>query len=293
MKHLKNTIALALLIVSSAVMAQQETALTLYMYNMNLINPAYVGLDNVTMLSANLRKQWSGVDQAPETQAISFGTPLGKNLGIGLSVIADKTFIERQNYVSVDFSYKIQLSERLDLYMGIKAGGSSFEVNTAGLETYNIISDPALASLSSFNPNFGVGGVLRAENWYASISVPRLLSNERARTELGYALVSSDKPHVYVSAGYDYKIDPTFTLKPSILMRYVNGSPVALDLNTMLGINELFEIGAMYRTTGAYAGMSTLRISKRLLFGYVYEMSTMSTLASVRNTNELLLQFRF
>jgi hypothetical protein len=43
------------------------------------------------------------------------------------------------------------------LYFGIKAGGNSFNINTSGLEFYNVDVDPAFASISSFSPNVGVG----------------------------------------------------------------------------------------------------------------------------------------
>jgi hypothetical protein len=49
----------------------------------------------------------------------------------------------------------------------------------------------------------------------------------------------------------------------------------------------------MYRTDKAYAAMSTVRLSKRFVFGFAYEMSTQPTLAAARNTNEILLQFKF
>lgn len=77
------------------------------------------------------------------------------------------------------------------------------------------------------------------------------------------------------------------------MLRYVNGAPVSVDLTAMLQIEKFFEIGGMYRTDKAYAAMATVLISKRLVFGFAYEMSTRSELARARNTNEMLLQFRF
>lgn len=293
MKNLRKILATVLLVISSAVMAQQETAITLYRNHLNLINPAYAGVDGQTYLTSTLRKQWAGIAKAPETQAVSFGTIVGKNLGLGVTMINDQTFIERQNFVSIDFSYKLKFSESTDLYLGIKAGANFYNVNTSGLETYNVSSDPALAFISNFNPNVGVGGVLKSEKWYASLSIPRLLSTERVRNEEGYAMVATDRPHVYLSGGYDYKLNSEFTLKPSMLMRYVGGVPISIDLNTILAIGDYFEIGAMYRTDKAYALISTINISKRFLFGFAYEMSTRPQMASARNTNEILLRFKF
>nr|WP_315205623.1 type IX secretion system membrane protein PorP/SprF [uncultured Flavobacterium sp.] len=296
MKKKQNILAIALLLVSSVVMAQQESAYTFYRQHMNLVNPAYAGMDNVTQATSTLRKQWTGVADAPETQAVSFGTALGKNVGFGMTVINDKTFIEKQTYVSLDFSYKLKLSETADVYFGIKAGGNTYNVNTTGLETYNVQADPALASINNFNPNVGVGAVYKEGPMYISLSIPRLLNTERATNDAGYASVATDRPHVYLSGGYDVPIQGEYSrliLKPSAMLRYVSGAPVSVDFTTLLQIDKTFEIGGMYRTDKAYAAMATVLISNRLLFGFAYEMSTQSTLAAARNTNEILLQFRF
>ena len=296
MKKIHNILALALLLTSSAMMAQQETGYSFYRQHMNLVNPAYAGMDSVTVATSTLRKQWTGIADAPETQALSFGTTLGKKLGFGMTVISDKTFIEKQTYVSLDFSYKLKMSETADVYFGIKAGGNSYNVNTSGLETYNVQSDPALASISTFNPNVGVGAVYKEGSMYVSLSIPRLLNTKRATNDAGYASVATDSPHIYLSGGYDIPLDgelSTFVLKPSAMLRYVAGAPVSLDITTMLQIDKTFELGGMYRTDKAYAAMATVLISNRLLFGFAYEMSTQPTLAAARNTNEILLQFRF
>ena len=296
MKRIHNILALALLLTSSALMAQQETAYSFYRQHMNLVNPAYAGMDSVTVATSTLRKQWTGIADAPETQAVSFGTSLGKKLGFGMTVINDKTFIEKQTYVSLDFSYKLKMSETADVYFGIKAGGNSYNVNTTGLETYNVQSDPALASISTFNPNVGVGAVYKEGPMYISLSIPRLLNTKKAKNELGYSMVATDSPHIYLSGGYDIPLQGEFStlvLKPSAMLRYVAGAPVSLDITTLLQIDKTFELGGMYRTDKAYAAMATVLISNRLLFGFAYEMSTQPTLAAARNTNEILLQFRF
>lgn len=296
MKKTQNIFAIALLLVSSALMAQQESAYSFYRQHMNLVNPAYAGIDSLTVATSTLRKQWTGVENAPETQAVSFGTSLGKNLGFGMTVINDQTFIEKQTYVSVDFSYKLKMSETADVYFGIKAGGNSYNVNATGLQTYNIQSDPALGEINTFNPNVGVGALYKEGALYVSLSIPRLLNTKRATNDLGYATVATDSPHIYLSGGYDFPLNGEFStlvVKPSAMLRYVSGAPVSVDFTTMLQIDKIFEIGGMYRTDKAYAAMATVLISNRLLFGFAYEMSTQPTLAAARNTNEILLQFKF
>ena len=295
MKLYKKIITALLLTGSSALFAQQESIFSFYRYQMNLVNPAYVGVDNKTVLSSGIRNQWYGIQDAPQTQAVTFGTPMGKNTGLGLSMVRDKTFIEQQTFLAVDFSYKVKVTRSTDLYFGLKAGGNFYNVNTDGLQTYNLASDPALRNINSFVPNVGLGALLKYKNFFMSLSVPRILNSERAKNVDGFATVATDRPHVYWSSGYDIHLDDKdyLVLKPSFMLRYVNDAPSSMDFNTMLNIHDIFEFGGTYRTDNAYAGLVNFKISKKLLIGYVYEMSGRAELARARNTNELLLSFEF
>lgn len=296
MKKINIILTIALLIVSSALFAQKESVSAFYRTNMNVVNPAYAGLDDLTLVTTTLRKQWTGIAEAPETQAVSVSAPLGGNLGLGLSVINDRTFIEKQTYLAIDLSYKLKMGETAALYLGIKAGGNFYNVNTSGLQTYGIESDPALSSISSLNPNLGIGAVYKDGPMYVSLSVPAMLRTERAKNDMGYAMIVSQDPRFYLSGGYDIQLNSSLNdlvLKPSVMLRYVNGTPLTADFTTMLAINQKFNIGLMYRTDKVYGSLASVSLGKHFLFGYAYEMSTMSELASARNTNEVLLQYKF
>ena len=276
MKKVINILAGALLLFSSALFAQQESTFTLYRYHMNMINPAYAGVDGQTVFTGSVRRQWTGINGAPETQGVSFGTSLGKNLGLGISVANDKVFVEKQNVVGVDFSYKVKVDDVADLYLGLKAGGSFYNVNTSDLTVIQQ-NDVSLVSESTFNPNIGVGALLKSKSFYMSLSIPTLINSENSRN-----LRSTDrkiavhKPHVYWSSGYDINLNPSasLVLKPSFMLRYVNGSPVSVDLNTMLKLQQYVELGGMYRTDKTYAGIVNFTVSKKLMAGYAYEANS-------------------
>jgi type IX secretion system PorP/SprF family membrane protein len=285
----------SLLLFSGVIFAQQESITTIYKDQMNIVNPAFAGLDKETNVSVGFRKQWVGITNAPETQTLVFGTSVGKNLGIGVSAVNDKTFIEKQTNFGIDFSYKLKVAPELDMYLGLKAGGNFYEVNTSGLGTFNTVSDPALVSYSSFKPNFGVGAVLRNEKYFFSLSVPRILNTVRSRNEDAQNYVATNRPHLYVSGGYDYDLDNAseMILKPSFLMRFVDGAPASIDYNLGLSFFKTFEVGAMYRSSDAIGGIAKINISKRLLFGYAYEATTRSDMANRLNTHEFLLKYKF
>jgi type IX secretion system PorP/SprF family membrane protein len=295
MKIIKNILAGALLLFSSMLFAQQESLFTTYRYHMNVVNPAYAGVDGETVLMSTIRQQWTGIKDAPQTQAVSFGTSVGKHLGLGVSMVYDKTFIEKQTQLGIDFSYKIQVGALTDLYLGIKAGGNFYNVNTSGLETYSHQSDPALATINQFNPNVGVGALLKNDKFFVSLSVPRMLNTERAKNKDGYTAVATDRAHVYLSSGYDYDLNTAteLVLKPSFMMRYVNGAPLSVDVNLMLQIEKFLEIGGSYRVDNAYAAIAGLTINDHLTFGYAYETSTGKVMASAKQSNEFFLRFKF
>lgn len=293
MKKIQYTIVITLLFISSIALAQQETSISFYRQNMNFINPAYAGVDNATFGSISLRTQWAGIEDAPESQAALISTSLGNRVGFGITVINDKNFVEKQTYASFDISYKVQLNETANLYFGIKVGGNNYSVNTQGLDTYSIQVDPALVSLNTFNPNVGVGALYKDGSFFVSVSAPRLLNSKKAESKYGYATVASASPNWYVSSGYEFTLDSTFKLIPSYMIRMRSDAPIALDLTTVLQIDNNFEIGGMFRPNQAYGAMGTIKVNKNMLLGFAYEMGTKGNLGSLRNTNEFLFQYRF
>ena len=295
MKKFQNIGLALLLFISSGVFAQQESILAFYNNHLNLVNPAAVSVDGETQFRTSVRQQWTGVKDAPQTQAASFMTPLNKNLSFGVSIIKDEVFIEKQTFVAVDFSYKVQLNDALSLLMGIKAGGNNYEVNTNGLETYNYnVSDPSLQPISRFNPNIGIGFYLKHKDYFVSLSTPKMLDTKRAKEENGYATAATDQAHYYIAAGRTFEITASFDLVPSVMVRYVNGAPFSTDFTTTAKFDDRFDFGVTYRTDRTFAGLTKINISKKFALGYAYEYSLRSQLVGRANgSNEFFLSYKF
>ena len=295
MKKLQNIGIALLLFISSGVFAQQESILAFYNNHLNLVNPAAVSVDGETQFRTSVRQQWTGIKDAPQTQAASFMTPISKNLSFGVSIVRDEVFIEKQTFATVDFSYKVQLNDALNLFMGIKAGGNNYEVNTSGLETYNYgVTDPNLQSFSRFNPNIGIGFYLKHKDYYVSLSTPKMLDTKRAKEEDGYATAATDQAHYYFSAGRTFEVTPSFDLVPSIMVRYVNGAPFSTDFTTTARFKDQIDLGVTYRTDRSFAGLAKVNVSKNIALGYAYEYSLRSQLIGRANgSNEFYLQYTF
>ena len=67
--------------------AQQQRLYTMFMFNKLGLNPGYAGYHEHGCLTAIYRNQWLGFEGAPETQVLSFHTPLGgKRIGLGFAL---------------------------------------------------------------------------------------------------------------------------------------------------------------------------------------------------------------
>ena len=294
MKLIKTILCATVLMASVTAVAQQDPNYTFYRYNMNLVNPAYAGAHEGAELGINIRSQWAGVLGAPETQSAFFGTGVGKNLGLGVSIINDKTFIEKQTSIALDVSYHITLDFETNLYLGVKVGANSYNANTAGLTTFGIGSDPSLTNIDGgFSPNIGAGAYLKGHDYFVSLSVPKILTPDRLEQDSGTARLGTDKVHMYLAAGYDFRIGREVVFKPSAMARYVNGAPLSIDLTAAFSFNERFEIGAAYRLEEGIGGLIIFNASSKLDIGYAYESPINSPVANISNgTHEIYMKLK-
>jgi len=285
MKRLLFFIGLAL--VPLITFSQQESYYTLYRYNMNVINPAYAGALGKNVFAFTSRRQWSSMQDAPSTLAFSYSSERENNVGLGLSVVSDKVFIEQQTFAYVDFSYKLDM-ESTQLYLGLKAGGNFYSADPIALSAYSASSDPAQQQLSRFNPNVGAGALLKGELFWASFSIPRLFNVKRESDNL--AVTAKDRMHSYLGGGVDLPIGSGLLVKPSVMLRKVKGLPVTTDFTGILSWQNQFDVGISYRSSSSFALLSVISLGG-FDIGYAYETPTASSLSQLNlKTHEIVLR---
>ncbi|WP_276167379.1 PorP/SprF family type IX secretion system membrane protein [Zobellia alginiliquefaciens] len=284
----------SVLLTSIGLYAQQDPQYSFYRYNMNVVNPAYAGSNEGLEFALGLRSQWAGVEGAPESQSAIFGTPLGKNVGLGVSILNDKTFIETQTWVGVDISYQLKISQKNQLFFGLKGSANTYDANTQGLQTYGVGQDGSLMNFDNrFTPNVGVGLYWKNDKYFVSASIPKLFTPERLEEKNGEARVSTDKVHMYLAGGYEFELSESTNLYLSNMLRFVSASPVSYELTGMVGFAERFTIGAGYRFSESISGLCLFNISGGFDLGYAYENATESPVSGIeRGTHELFMRLR-
>ena len=274
-----------------SLISQQDSYLSLFRYNMLLVNPAFSGAEGKHVMSLTSRNQWSEAEDSPKTTALSYSVASGKNVGLGISILSDKIFIENQTTITADFSYRLTLSNGSALLLGIKAGGNSYSSDPSILRGYNSEIDPLKKSLSSFNPNLGVGFLYQSSNLWFSVSMPRLFNSQREDGDL--VVQSRDRIHTYLAGGVNFLINDKFSIKPNLMFRQTKGINSVTDLGLKGGYLDVFELGFSIRTGSIFSSQAILKINENLTLGYAYDTFSNDQLSGLSlKAHEIAIQFK-
>ena len=135
--------SLYLFFLSLGVYAQQDAMFSHYMFNLQSINPAYVGSREVLNVLTVHRSQWLGFKGSPMTQTLSLNMPLfNDEVGYGLTIINDKIGPIRSFSFNIDASYHLKVNTAgHKLSFGLKGGGNRFrsDFSVSSTNGYTII----------------------------------------------------------------------------------------------------------------------------------------------------------
>ena len=277
--------------------AQQAPHYSQYMYNMNVMNPAYAGSKESLSGGILYRQQWVGLQGAPKTATLSLHSPVGKNVGLGLSVISDKIGPVEENNIYGDFSYTLNLGGSQRLALGLKAG---FTMHRIGLfsEIGNGYTQQAgdiafSENSSSSNFNIGTGLFYYSEKYYLALSIPNMLSSIHlnvARNGQDYKFGSATQ-HYFFNGGYVFNLSDNVKFKPSFMMKSAIKVAPSVDVSSNFLFYEKFEAGASYRLNDSFVGMVNFAISPSIKIGYAYDYIVSDLKINSPSSHEIMLLF--
>jgi len=292
MKHVKPPKFLFILLLMNVfyLSAQQEPLYTLYRYNTQFFNSAAFGINDRTEFRSNLRSQFTGIDNAPETISLSLAVPVNERIGLGATLMTDKVFIERTTSLFTNFAYAIQLDRWTHLYFGIQAGGTFVDID---FDDLNLSNDPVfMENVNDFNPNVGAGLYLKGMNYFVSLSSPKILTTDRIDDEDGVVTVARNRPQFFMSGGYHFQLDSNIVFTPSALLRFSDQESIA-DITAAFKIMDTVEVGANYRVNRALGGLLYLTIKDWLEIGYAYEANSGAINTMADSTHEVGIALKF
>lgn len=282
-------------LLSGALSAQQEVQNSLYMFNGSILNPAYAGSRDALSMVADYRNQWSGWKGAPTTTSFIMHTPLVReSIGVGINVVNDVVGPTERTALYGDFAYRIRLNKENDrLCFGIRAGADLIRNNLAALKV-NDVTDPLVANNLNFNTNAfntGAGIYYYGKRHFIGLTAPKIVPNKLS-TDPNF-LNSKQVLHYYLIAGYVFKLNSLWDLKPGMALRYTQNAPLSIDGNLSVLFNEKIWFGLLYRH-GAAAGANVVyNVTKQLRIGYAYDYSLTNMGRYSPSTHEIMIGFDF
>jgi len=287
---MKKIITVIIILIGINTHAQQDPQYTQYMYNMNIINPAYAGSTGSTSIGALYRSQWVGLDGSPSTGTLSIHSPVGNRVGLGLSFISDEIGPVEETNAYADFSYTIPTSETTKLAFGLKAGATFHKIGLQNLDLTDA-NDPFFAqNVDEVTPNIGAGVYFYKPNkYYISASLPNIL-NSTHLDENG-TKIGSETEHLFTAAGYVFDLSENFKLKPHTMVKLAFDAPVSFDINLNLFMYDIVELGAGYRLDDSFSGMINFMVAPNFRIGYAYDaiQSDLNIVAS--SSHEIFINF--
>ena len=270
--------------------AQQTPHYTQYLYNMQVLNPAFIGARADLSISFLSRQQWVGIEGTPKTQTFSINGRTISGFGFGATVINDQIGLANSTNINLDASYTVPTSQYGRLSFGLKGGLTFFSNNLSnGITPDNDV----YASNDGKFPNIGFGALYYNKKFFLGLSIPNLLKSTQFQTLESFNTNESvNNRNYFLATGAIYNLTKNFKLKPTTILKYSPTLPVSIDINTNVVYRDIIETGISYRYNKSITTLFAVIINKKYRIGYSYDYR-LASYGSNLSSHEITLRFDF
>jgi len=272
-----------------AAWCQQDPLYSQYLFNPFILNPAYAGYSKDLTALAAYRVQWTGFDGAPVTMNATGHIALMENrMGLGLTALTDEIGSDKTTQMLVSYAYHLLLSNNQKISFGLRGGMVNYKGDYSALKVDE--TDPKFQSnLSEFKPSVGAGIIYSSDHIYAGFSVPNLLNASATIDDTPVILYSR---HAYLHLMYVLTVSSRLKVKPFVLARAVQGSPVNVDFGATLSADDSYTIGMFTRSMNTFGFMAKLHLGDVMRIGYIFELPTNKSVGTSYATHEFTIGVR-
>lgn len=265
-----------------------------------VISPSYAGIGDNFRINLNGYKQWVGVDDSPQSQALYADFRVMSQSGVGLNLYNDSNGNTKQTGGKLSFAHHIVLDYYTKQYLsfGLSYIYNSFRIDLPDYSDVGITDDR-----STSNNNFEVGLLYRNKGFYLNGTATNILKKDIDFT------TTKVEPNLLTNyqlyTGYIMKIGNRAELEPSVFYQlFQSDSRSNTDLNIKYRKFNRYEdyywFGATYRFLNDQIG-KPLGVGPMVGFtkgyvsmGYSYQVTLDENLVSTNSgTHSLTIGFRF
>jgi len=269
--------------------AQQAPHYAQYVYNMQVLNPAFVGSKSDFNAALLTRSQWFNIEGAPETTTFSVNTRLNSGFGIGGTLISDNIGLVDNTSFNLDLSYTIPTSQFGRMAFGVKSGVAFFNNDLASGVT---VDNEVYASTSGQYGNLGFGFLYSSRDFFVGLSVQNLFESPVFRLQDDIQTVRGlERGNYFLTGGMSVELSKFYDIVflPSTMIKFTPTLPLSVDLNANFVFNKILEAGVSYRYQNSISGMLALVIDEKFRIGYAYE-NYLASAGQNLNSHEVILR---
>ncbi len=265
---------------------QQDSEYTQYMFNKLVINPSYAGSLDAFSTTAIYRHQWAGMDGAPRTFSINAHAPFGEHSGIGGYIENDKIGVHNRFSLFGSYAYRLDLGNAGQLSLGLQAGVQHYRSNWTEANALDPDDIVLADDYSKLMPNFGLGALYYADNYYIGLGIPHLINNKLDNV----TKEAHQFRHYFLGGGMMFDAGTNLKILPSVLLKSVPGrAPLEADLNIHFLLRDALWLGVGYRTADALAFLLEYQFVNGLRLGYAYDLTLTKLGPFNSGTHEVML----
>lgn len=282
-------------IFSLNIKAQQLPLYSQYMLNDYVINPAIAGTQDYFQAKSNNRYQWAGIVDAPRTYILSvYGPHKEKDIGYGGYVYSDVTGPTSRTGIMLSYAYNFKLNDDIKVSFGLSAGLLQFKIDGSKI-TLHDNGDPSLnyGFFTDYIPDANLGGYLYSKKYYFGISARQLIGNKVKFKDLQDQGINKLKNHYYMHGGYKYDINSDFQVEPSVIIKYMNPTPIQVDIDAKVIYKKMVWLGGSWRSADAFSVLIGYLYNDQIMFGYSYDFTTSNIKNYSTGTHELMIGAKF
>ena len=280
-------------------LGQQEGMYSQYVYNKQFYNPGYTGFRESMNFTAQHRSQWIGFKGAPMTQVITMDTPLQLDeLAIGGSLMHDKIGPTSELQASVDFAYRLRLTNRTTISFGAKGTFGMYQSNLSSVDLtsdyYEIVDEFFMYNQKGVMlPNVGFGAFYYGKNFYLGLSCPKILRNKLVEqgSELFNILDGRTQPTIYLHGGRTFKLNHQLKFQPNIMIKGTVNAPLSAGVYMSLIYMDQLQGGVFYNFNEIAGGVFQWQMDRNWRIGYSLDIATSALVRTNYGSHELMVNY--
>jgi len=265
-----------ILLVVGQVHGQQDPQYSQFMFNKMYFNPAYAGSQQNLCISCLYRKQWIGIDRAPQTATLVGHAAVWKRrLGLGMSVTYDHIGFTNRVDIETSYAYRIEFKDESFLAIGLRGSLYYMQIRWDQADPNQAIDNSIPgASMSKLFPNFGAGVYYQSKNWYAGFSVPHIFRNKvNFSDNINATIEPKIKEHYFLMGGIAFDLSKKVGIQTNMLFKFVQGAPFDMDVNLSLVFLKKVLVGVTYRVGDSIDAIVRWKIAPQFQIAFAYDIS--------------------